>query len=137
MVRLQLVPVASSADALKIFPAIWVPGPEFPDEPGRHDVINVATSAGHPEIHPARGYFAMPVQCRLSVFVPSTPLRCPSGPFAIDTFPANSLFLCPETSSTEGTTSVAIGSGVTMNDFEDVSSFVSTIGTMHGYEPLL
>lgn len=41
MIRLELVPMARSANALEVFSAVRIPGPEFSDESGWHDVVNM------------------------------------------------------------------------------------------------
>lgn len=61
VVSLELVPVAGSADALKVLTAIWIAGPQSPDEPSRHDVVHVAANAGLFEIHAAGLHFAFSV----------------------------------------------------------------------------
>jgi hypothetical protein len=61
VIRLQLVPVAGSADALKVLTAIWIAGPQSPDEPCRHDMVYMASKAGLFEIHAAGLHFAFSV----------------------------------------------------------------------------
>jgi len=39
VVSLQFVSVAGSADALKVFAAVWITGIQSPDEPCRYDVV--------------------------------------------------------------------------------------------------
>ena len=42
VIRLELVPMARSANALEVFSAIRIPCPEFSNQSGRHDVIDMA-----------------------------------------------------------------------------------------------
>jgi hypothetical protein len=60
MVGLKLVPVAGPADAFQVFPAVWIPGSEFPDEPGGHDVVHVTLRSRFREAYAAR--------CNLTLF---------------------------------------------------------------------
>jgi hypothetical protein len=39
MVSLKFVPMAGSADALKVFPAVWIACPQSSDEPCWHNVV--------------------------------------------------------------------------------------------------
>lgn len=47
------------ADALEIFPTIWIPCPEFPNESGWDDVVDMASRARHFEIDAAQSHFAV------------------------------------------------------------------------------
>ena len=62
VVGLQLVTVARFADALKVFPAVWIAGIKSPYEPCRHDVVYVALDSSLLEIHSAGLHFTLPPQ---------------------------------------------------------------------------
>jgi hypothetical protein len=47
VIRLELVPVAGSADALKVFPAVWITGIQSADEPRWHYVVHMAPQSLH------------------------------------------------------------------------------------------
>ena len=53
VIGLQLVAVAGSADALKIFAAVWIARFKPPNEPRRNNVVDVAADLGSFEIYRA------------------------------------------------------------------------------------
>jgi hypothetical protein len=61
VVCLKFVPMAGSTDALKVFAAVWVAGPQSPDKPRRHDMVYMAADASLFEIHSTRQYLTRPM----------------------------------------------------------------------------
>jgi hypothetical protein len=59
VVSLEFVAVAGTADALKVFPPVWIAQAQTPDQPRRDDVIDMAPHSGMAEICPARLDFAL------------------------------------------------------------------------------
>jgi hypothetical protein len=60
VVRLELAPMAGSADTLKVFTAVWIASLQSPDEPRRHNVVHMAPNASLFEIHFTRLHLALP-----------------------------------------------------------------------------
>jgi len=65
VIRLELVAVASPADALKVFSTVWISRPQSPDESCWHNVIHMSSYASLPKIQTARLHFALSAQRRL------------------------------------------------------------------------
>jgi hypothetical protein len=59
VVGLKFVPVAGPTETLEVLATIWIPCPQTPDEPCRHDVIHMALRPSLLEILAARRQFAL------------------------------------------------------------------------------
>jgi len=54
--------MAGSADALKVFAAVWIAGIQSPDKPRRNNVVHMAPDICLFEIHAARFNLTFPSQ---------------------------------------------------------------------------
>jgi hypothetical protein len=61
-VCLKLVPMAGSADALKVFPAVWIASLQSPNQSRRYDVIYMPPDSCLFEIHSACLNLTLPPQ---------------------------------------------------------------------------
>jgi hypothetical protein len=81
--------MAGSADALKVFAAVWIAGIQSPDKPRRNNVVYVAPDFCLFEIHVARFNLTFPSQS----WHPPIPLSLPqwtgSRPLPIHSAPAH------------------------------------------------
>ncbi|HKW77076.1 MAG TPA: hypothetical protein VJN64_16205 [Terriglobales bacterium] len=59
VIGLQLVTMASPADTFQVFPAVRIPGSEFPDKPSRHNVVYMPARAGFAESYAAGHHFTI------------------------------------------------------------------------------
>jgi hypothetical protein len=73
VVGLELIAMAGSADALKVFSAVRITSPQTPDQPSRDNVIDMALDPNLSKPDSARLYFAMPTQCCSSMLPPPFP----------------------------------------------------------------
>lgn len=62
MICLEFVAVIRSADTLQIFSTVRIPCSQLPNEPGRNDVIHMATHSWALEIDSTRLDLAVPFQ---------------------------------------------------------------------------
>src|SRR5258708_27846386 len=93
VVCLKLVTVAGSADTLKVFPAIWIPCTQSPNESFRNNVVHVETGLGLLEIYFAKLHFASSSKCRDSMIAPTPARWALARPLAVHAFPSYR-FLC-------------------------------------------
>jgi hypothetical protein len=131
VVGLELVPVAGSANALKVFSTVWIAGPQAPDQPGRHDVVDMPSNPRLAEIGSARLDLAMAPQCRLSVAPPLLPGGSRSRPLPVQVVPGNWPLLSAEALATETTTPQPIHAAPAVESGQEFRSPVSTKWAMH------
>src|SRR5712692_5050302 len=135
VVSLELVPVAGSADTLKVFPAVWIPCPQSPDEPRRHDVVHMAACSSLLEIYSAGHYFTISAQRRDAVILPTVPRRGCSGPFSVYPLPTHWFLLRTETRLAEMAPAVAIRLVPAIDRSQNIGLFNSAIWTKHRCSP--
>src|SRR5216684_5380823 len=131
VVCLKLVPMAGSADALKVFAAVWITGIQSPDEPCRHDVVHMAPDSCLLEIHSAGLYFAVPPESWRSQIAPSLAQWAGARPLALNAAPAHWPLLSTEARPAVQTSPVAIGTMAAVHGLEHFCSSVSAIWTTH------
>src|SRR2546427_12626788 len=79
--------MAGAADTLKVFPAVGIADLQSPDEPCRHDMINMAPDSCLLEIHSARLHLTLPPQSWRPSIPPSLPQRAGSWPLPFNAAP--------------------------------------------------
>src|SRR6266852_7863240 len=131
VVSLELVPVAGSADTLKVFPAVWIPCPQPPDEPCRHDMVHMAACSSLLEVYSAGHYFTISAQRRDAVIPPTVSRRGCSGPFPVYPLPTHWFLLRTETRLAQLALAVAIRLVAAIDRSQDFGLIYSAIWTRH------
>jgi hypothetical protein len=133
MVCLQFVAVAGSADAFKVFPAVWMADPQSPDEPCRYDVVHVSADSSLFEFHATGFNLAPSLQRSHSMLLPSVPRRALPRPPSLHAAPAYWPFLGTEAGPAIDTSPVAIRIVAAVNSLEHFCSSVTAIWTTHSH----
>src|SRR6266436_9266349 len=89
VVSLEFVPVARSADALKVFAAVWIAGIQTSDEPSWHDVVHIPPDSCLFEIHSACLNLTLPTQSWRPQTGPSFPQWRAPWPLPLHAAPAH------------------------------------------------
>jgi len=134
VVGLKFIAVTGPADALKVFPAIWIPCPQLADQSCRDDVVYMTLRSGLLEVRSAEVHFAISTKSRCSMTAPASSVRGRTGPFAIYAFPTDGLLLCPETRLAELTSAVTVCLAGKKLSSEDLSLAIPAVRTTHGHE---
>jgi hypothetical protein len=135
VVSLELVPVAGSADTLKVFPAVWITSIQSPDEPCRHNVVHMAACSSLLEVYSAGHYFTISAQRRDAVILPTVSRRGCSGPFPVYPLPTHWFLLRTETRLAEMAPAVAIRLVPAIDRSQNIGLFNSAIWTKHRCSP--
>ncbi len=131
VVCLKLVPMAGSADALKVFAAVWITGIQSPDQPCRYDVVHMAPDSCLLEIHSARFNLTIPPQSWCPPIPPSLPQWAGSWPLPIHAAPSYWPLLGTAAGPAVEASPVAIGVVTTVDGLEHFCSPFSAIWTTH------
>ncbi len=123
--------MAGSADALKVFPAVWITGIQSPDEPRRHNVVHMAPDSSLLEIHSARFNLTLLPQSRHPPIPPSLPQWAAPRPLPVNPAPSYRPLLGTEARPAVEASPVAIGVVTTVDRLEHLCSSVSAIWTTH------
>ena len=126
--------MAGSADALKVFAAVWIPCPQSPDKPCWHDVIHMPPRSSLPKIHAAQLDFAYSAESLDTVTPSAVPARGCTRPLTVNTFPTYRFLLRPETRLAKLAATVTIGLATTKQGFEDFRLAIPAVRTTHGCE---
>ena len=129
--------MAGSANALQIFPAVWIPCPQLADKPCWDDVVYMTLRSGSFEIHSAGLHFAISTKSRRSMTAPASSARDRPRPFAIDAFPTHRLLLRPKFCLTELAATVTVGFAAKTFNSEDFCLAVLAVRATHGRRPPL
>jgi len=131
VVSLELAAMAGPADALKVFPAVWITGIQSPDEPRRHNVVHMAPDSGLLEIQSARFNLTLLPQSWHPPIPPSLPRWAAPRPLPVNPAPSYRPLLGTEARPAIEASSVAIGTMAAVNRLEHFCSSVSAIWTTH------
>src|ERR1700687_2815474 len=135
VVCLKLVAVTGATDTLKVFPAVWIPCPQSPNESCRNDVVHVAPGPGLLEIYFAKLHFASSSKCRYSMTFPTPARWALAGPLPVHAFPTYRFLLRPETRLAELAAAVTVCLGAKKLSSEDFRLTIFAVGTAHVCEP--
>src|ERR1700687_220786 len=133
VVCLKLVAVTGATDTLKVFPAVWIPCPQSPNESCRNDVVHVAPGSGLFEIYFAKLHFASSSKCRDSMTFPTRARRALARPLPVHAFPAYRLLLRSESRLAELAAAVTVCLATSIHRLENLCSLISAIWTAHGH----
>jgi len=135
VICLQFASMAGPADALKVFPAIWIPCPQLADQSCRDDVVYMTLRSGLLEVRSAEVHFAISTKSRCSMTAPAPSVRGHTGPFTIYTFPTHWSFLRSKFCLTELAATVTVCSAAKTLSSEDFCLAILAVGTAHSREP--
>lgn len=131
VVSLELVAMAGSADALKVFPSVWIASLQSPNQSRRHDMVHVAPGSCLFEIHSACLNLTLPTQSWHSPVPPSLPRWAAPRPLPIHAAPAYWPLLSTEARPAVEAFPVTIRTMTSINCLEHFCSSVSAIWTTH------
>src|SRR5258708_7702201 len=119
--------MTSPADALKVFPAVWITRVKSSDEPRRNDVVHVAPDSCLLEIHSACLNLTLPTQSWRPQTAPSFPQWRAPWPLSIHSAPSYWPLLGTEARPAVEASPVAIRAMTSVNRLEHFRSSVSPI----------
>ena len=137
VVCLKLVAVTGATDTLKVFPAVWIPCPQSPNESCRNDVVHVAPGPGLLEIYFAKLHFASSSKCRDSMTFPTPARWALARPLPVHAFPTYRLLLRPESRLAELAAAVTVGFAATKQRLEYFRLWIPAVRAVHWEPPSL
>jgi len=132
VVGLKFIAVTGPADALKVFPAIWIPCPQLADQSCRDDVVYMTLRSGLLEVRSTEVHFAISTKSRCSMTAPAPSVRGHTGPFTIYNFTTLWLFLRSKFCLTELAATITVCSAAKTLSSEDFCLAILAVGTTHG-----
>ncbi len=123
--------MAGSADALKVFPAVWIASLQSPNQSRRYDVIYMPPDSCLFEIHSACLNLTLPAQSWRPQTGPSLPQWRAPWPLSIHAAPAYGPLLGTKARPAVEASPVAIRAVAAVNRLEYFCSSVSAIWTTH------
>src|SRR5882724_3084990 len=127
--------MASGADTLKVFSAVWITGFQSSDQPRRNDVVHMAPDSCLLEIHSAGLHLTLPSQSWSPPIPPSLPQGPGPRPLPIHATPAYRPLLGTEARPAVEASPVAIRAVTSIDSLEHFCSSVSAIWTTHLFTP--
>ena len=133
MVSLELVAVASPADALKIVAAVWISSLQPTDEPCRHDVVHMAPYPSLPDICATGFHLAFSSQGGDAALPPFLPRRLRPRPLAVQVAPGHGPFLRAESCLAKTAATLTIGAATVAEGLHHLGSCISALWTRHPF----
>lgn len=127
--------MAGIADALKVFPAVWIPCPQFADNPCGDDVVYMTLRCGLFRLHASRFHFTISTKSSRSMIAPPSSIRRCARPSTVHSFPTHWLFLGHKFCLTELTAAVTVCVAAKTFGYEDFCLAILAVGTTHDYGP--